>query len=91
MTRTAKEVAATIRAELKRLGIKARCRVAPGAKDIVQVYVPKFDQEFTEVEQRAIRSLGVELGLTWVRGLPINVEQMTNPHDMNFYLPEWVE
>jgi hypothetical protein len=84
---TATELAKSLRAQLKTAGINARCRVAPGSRDIGEVFVPQFSMTFTDHEQRSIRTIAVEHGLTWVRGLPINVDQMTNPHDMNFYLP----
>lgn len=83
---TVTEVAKLIRAELKTAGIKARCRVAPGATDSIQVFVPKFDARFAEDEQRAIRTMAVGHGLTWVRGLPIDVDRMTDPSEMTFYL-----
>jgi hypothetical protein len=84
---TATETAKVIRAQLKIEGVKARCRVAPGSKDCVQVFVPKFGMTFTDNEQRTIRTIGVNLGLTWVRGLPIDVDRMTDPHGMDFHLP----
>ena len=84
----AKETAQTIREQLKAANVKAGCRVAPGKrKDCVQVYVPEFTVSFTDDEQRTIRTIAVELGLTWVRGLPIDVDRMTDPFQMNFYLP----
>jgi hypothetical protein len=87
MTMTAKETAAKIRATLKDQGIRARVRIAPGSKTEVQVYAIAHGVEFSEDHQRAIRTLGVSMGLTWVRGLPIVIEQMTNPFNFNFYLP----
>jgi hypothetical protein len=81
-----KAVAATIRHQLKALGIVAKVRMTPGSTDSVQVNAPTFDTRFTEDEQRAIRTTGRDLGLTWVRGLPIDVERMTDPHGCTFYL-----
>lgn len=83
---TATEMAKLIRSELKTAGIKARCRVTPGATDSIQVFVPTFDARFTDDEQRTIRTMGVDHGLTWVRGLPIDVDRMTDPIEMSFYL-----
>lgn len=83
----ATETAKAIREQLKAAGIKAGCRLAPNKRrDCVQVYVPKYGMTFTDDEQRAIRTIAVNLGLTWVRGMPINVDRMTDPHQMNFYL-----
>lgn len=42
----------------------------------------------TEAEQRAIRIIATANKLTLVRGLPIVIDQMTNPHEFNFYLPQ---
>jgi len=83
---TATEVAKDIRTELKAAGIKASCRVQPGTRNVVQISVPKYGLRFTDDEQRTIRTMAVERGLTWVRGLPIDVDRMTDPHEMNFYL-----
>lgn len=82
----ATDVAKTFRAELKTVGIKARCRVVPGTRNAVQIFVPEYGLRFTDDEQRTIRTMAVNLGLTRVRGLPIDVERMTDPHEMNFYL-----
>lgn len=84
----AKETAQTIREQLKAADVKARCRVAPGErKDCVQVISPAYNAPFSDDDQRTIRTIAVGLGLTWVRGLPINVDRMTDPDQMNFYLP----
>lgn len=72
---------------LKREGIKARCRILPGSNDAIQVFVPRHDVEFTNEEQRQIRFMAVCNELTLTRGLPINVDQMTDPRGMEFHLP----
>ncbi|MEV4127086.1 hypothetical protein [Nocardia sp. NPDC049707] len=84
---TAKDTAAAIRAQLKNQGIKARCRVSPGDKECVQVYTPVFEINFTEDEQRTIRTVAADMGLTKVYGYPIDIERMTDPRQMDFYLP----
>ena len=45
------------------------------------------DLQFSEADQREIRHIAKCNGLTWVRGLEIDVEQMTNPQSFHFYLP----
>lgn len=70
---------------LKRDGIAARCRVAPGGGS-VQVFPVAHGIEFSDDHQRHIRTLAVHNKLTCVRGLLIDVERMTDPHGMEFYL-----
>ncbi len=53
----------------------------------MQVYTPVFDVNFTEDEQRTIRTMAVDMGLTKVYGYPIDPERMTDPRQMDFYLP----
>lgn len=85
--------AATVRQALKVAGIAARCRVAPGSRDCVQVFTTQFAGtdgnrlRFTDIDQHTVRSIAIDLGLTWVRGLPIDIDQMTNPFGFDFYLP----
>lgn len=79
--------AAQIRAALKAAGIKAKCRVTPGASDSVQVNVPTFEARFTDAEQGVIRRIAVDLGLTFVRSLPIPVDQPTMGLGDTYYLP----
>ena len=80
---TQKEMTKHIRTCIKRHGIKARVRMF---QDSIQVFVPEYGIEFTEQEQREIRQIAKSNELTWVRGLEIVIEQMTNPHDFNFYM-----
>jgi hypothetical protein len=77
-------IAAHIRGRIKAAGIKARVRIAPGGGSL-QVFVPTFGATFTEEEQRTIRLIAKINRLTWVRGLEIDIEQMTNPQNFNFY------
>lgn len=81
---TITEKAAHLRSRIKHAGIKARVRVAPGGGSI-QVNAPAFGVEFDENAQRQIRFIAKVIGYTLVRGMEINVEQMTNPCEFNFY------
>lgn len=74
-----------IRGRVKASGIKARVRIAPGSRDCIQVFPPAYEIHFTEAEQREIRLIAVVNGMTLVRGMPIAIEQMTDPCGMNFY------
>lgn len=78
------EMTAHIRRRIKAAGIKARVRKFDDSRTI-QVNAPAFGVEFTEDEQREIRHIAVCNRLTWVRGLPIIVEQMTNPSAFDFH------
>lgn len=78
------EMTAHIRRRIKAAGIKARVRKFDDSRTI-QVNAPAFGVEFTEDEQREIRHIAVCNRLTWVRGLPIVVEQMTNPSAFDFH------
>lgn len=81
----ATQCAAHFRHLLKRDGIKARCRtVSSGA---VQIFPVAHGLEFDEDTQRHIRTLAVHNQLTLVRGLPIDVDRMTDSYGMEFYLP----
>lgn len=82
------EMVRHIRRRIQVAGIPARVRGQVSCGDeVVQVNTPDPDQRFTDDQQRTIRSIAVANRLTWVRGLPIDVEQMTNPYDFNLYLP----
>ena len=78
------QAAAHIRNRIKHAGIPARVRVAPGG-GVVQVIAPAFDVVFSDEDQREIRLIAKCNGFTWVRGLEIDIEQMTNPYEFNFY------
>lgn len=77
-----KQMTAHLRKRIKQAGIKARIDMM-GAT--IRVFPPTYGIEFTDDQQRAIRQLAVSNRLTWVRNLPIDVEQMTNPHSFHFY------
>jgi hypothetical protein len=78
------QAAAHIRHRVKVAGIKARVRVAPGGGS-VQVLATSPEAVFDDAEQREIRLIAKVNGFTWVRGLEIDIDQMTNPHSFNFY------
>jgi hypothetical protein len=80
------EMAAHIRHLVKREGIKARVRVTPGYSSI-QVFPPKYEIEFSNEEQRKIRFIADCNKLTLVQGMKIDINRMTDPHGMQFYLP----
>jgi hypothetical protein len=78
--------ASTLRTLIKEAGIKARVRVSPG-DDCIQVYTCVYGIDFTEEDQYTIRNIAKNvMDFTWVRGMEIVVDQMTNPHNFNFYV-----
>ena len=79
-----KEMTAHIRKRIKHEGIKARVRIAPGG-GCIQVFVPFYGMGFSEDEQRKIKHIAICNKLTWVRQLPIIMDQITNPYDFKFY------
>lgn len=81
---TTTQTAAHIRSRIKHAGIKARVRVAPGG-GVVQVIAPTAEARFSDDDQRTIRFIAKCNRMTWVRGLEIDIEQMTNPAEFNFY------
>lgn len=83
---THKEMTKHIRTCIKRHNIKALIRMQTICGDkIIQVNATEYGKEFTEQEQRDIREIATHNNLTWVKGLEIDTEQMTNPFDFNFY------
>jgi len=83
---THKEMTANIRKLIKASHIKALVRKQEccGSK-VIQVNCPAFGIDFTSEEQNSIRKIAVSNGLTWVRGMPIDVDQNTSPSVFNFY------
>ena len=82
---THKEMTAHIRKRIKIAGIVCKTKMAAGGNIIVSV--PEYGVEFSEEQQRAIRHIAICNKLTWVRAMPINVDQMTNPYDFSFFMP----
>lgn len=81
-----KEMTAHLRKRIAVAGIQARVRMQESCGCLViQVFVPAYEINFTEDEQRTIRQIAVVNGLTWVQGVPIDVERMTDPKQFDFY------
>jgi hypothetical protein len=81
-----KEMTKHIRTRIKVSGIKALVRMINSCGDsVIQVNTTEYGVEFTNEEQREIRKIAECNNLTWVRNAPIDIEQMTNPFDFNFY------
>lgn len=80
-----KEMTAHIRNRIKAAGIKARVKMQ--SEGVVAVDVPAFNVIFSDDEQRKIRLIAQVNRLTWVRSMPININQMTNPQEFKFYIP----
>ena len=87
MFEDAKACAEDMRAAMRAAGIDARCRVLKGSRTAIQVFPTAYETPFAEPAQRTIRAMAVTRRLTLVRGLPIDVERMTDPHGMEFHLP----
>lgn len=84
-----KEMTAHLRARIAASGIKARVRMAPGAySKSIQVFPPAYEIEFTHDEQRTIRTIAKSNKLTFVCGIEIDIERMTDPHGMEFHLSD---
>lgn len=85
-----KEMTKHIRKRIKIAGIQANVRMQNGAENtrIIQVNTTEYGKEFLPNEQREIRHIAKCNNLTWVRGMEIDVEQMTNPDVFNFYYEE---
>lgn len=82
-TEAVKAMTKHLRHRIRVAGIKASVRM--GARNEIRVESPEYGVEFTEDEQRRIRLMARTNGLTHARGLPIDIEQMTNPFDFSFY------
>lgn len=74
-----------IRGRLKAAGIKAKCRcyLSCGSQWIT-INVPTYEAEFSDQEQRSIRTIAQVNGLTFARNEAIEVERMTNPKEFHF-------
>lgn len=83
-----KDMTKHIRTRIGVADIKARVRmyVACGTR-YIQVFGSTHDAEFTEDQQRKIRMIAKVNGLTWVRGMEIDIEQMTDPRHFDFVFP----
>ena len=82
-----KQLTAHVRRRLKAEGIKARCAMQAYCGQRVISIVPSTpDARFTDDEQRIIRTIADVNRLTGPRGLPIDLERMTDGPGAKFYL-----
>lgn len=82
---TYKEMTTHIRHRIKVAGIAARVRMFEACQvQYIQVFSTDYAVKFTDDQQRVIRDIAKVNGLTWVRGLEIKIEQMTNPDLFEF-------
>ena len=92
MTCTLKEMANTIRRNLKREGIKARVSILPvHSGNGIRVSVPAYDARFTSGEINTICFIAQCNRLTGVRGDIIDVSNeslLTGKQQWNFFMPE---
>lgn len=86
-TSTHKELTAHLRDRIKKAGIKACCSLQTYCgEQVIRVSVPKYDAQFTEDEQRTIRTIAQVNGLTFARGSAIDLDRMTNSQEFVFYM-----
>lgn len=82
-----KQMTAHIRSRIKAAGIKAKCKMQDYCgNQVISVDVPAYGIEFNAEEQREIRLIAICNKLTWARGMAIDIDQMTNPHEFKFYM-----
>ncbi len=83
-----KEMTAHIRTRIKKAGIKASVsKYTSCGVNWVRVAVCTHDGEFTPLEQAAIKIIAQSNKLTLAQGLPIIIENSTNPQQFNFVMP----
>ena len=81
------ELTAHVRTCLKRADIKASVRkLKVCGSYVISVTVPKYGMEFTPDQQRRIREIGKNNGFTSVQGIEIDLDRMTDPYNIEFYL-----
>lgn len=78
-----REVTQRFRAALREAGVPCTVRMVR-TWNSVQVRQTRPDQEFTSEEQRTFRQLAVDFGFTGPRGLPVVVDQDTDPFGSEF-------
>jgi hypothetical protein len=87
-TMNRKEMTAHIRNRIKIAGIKASVsKYTSCGVGFVRVAVSAADVVFSNDEQRKINIIAQANGMTLVRGLPIIIDQFTNPQEFNFVMP----
>jgi hypothetical protein len=83
-----KEITAHIRNRIKIAGVKASVsKYTSCGVSFVRVAVPAADVVFSNEEQRKINIIAQVNGMTLSRGLPIIIDQFTNPQQFNFVMP----
>ena len=86
-----KELTAHIRERIKKAGIKARvCMNYSCGSRVIQVVTPSYESRFTSGEIVRFCTIALANGLTFVRGLPIDLDvqaQLTGATQWDFYLP----
>ena len=82
-----KEITASVRKGIKDIGIKALVKmdVSCGSR-YVRIDVPKYGLEFSVDEQQKIKRIAIAHSLTFVRGIPICIDQNTDPYSFNLYI-----
>ena len=82
---THKEMTKHIRSRIAASGIAARVKMADFCgQPVIVVCVPAYGIEFTEAQQREIRTIAKVNRLTSARGMEIDVDRMTDPAQVNF-------
>lgn len=83
-----KEMAKHMRNLIKREGINARVKMNKACGySYITVCVPEYNVQFTDEEQRKIRFIADCNKLTCIRGVKIDVNRMTDPMQIDFYMP----
>lgn len=82
---THQEITNNLRAALKEAGVACNVRkqLICGSR-FIQVNVKRYGDEFSSADQRTTRRIAVDMGLTHVRGMEIDVDQDTDPFSHNF-------
>ena len=82
-----KEITAQVRKEIKAAGVNALVKMQDscGSK-VIRVDAKAYGVEFSDCDQEKVRGIAISNGLSWVRGLEIEVSQNTNPFNFSFYL-----
>jgi hypothetical protein len=84
------EAAAELRSYIKAHGVNARVHGVAGAGRAVVVSVPTYEARFTAAEIEFFSHTARDIGLTLVRGMPINPAhqaQLTDKTSWEFHLP----
>lgn len=81
------EMTKHIRGRVKAAGIKARVyKDSACGSDYIVVCAPAADVVFSDDEQKQIALIGHCNNLTYVRNMPIVLDETTHPQYFNFYM-----